>query len=159
MKKFFPYIKRIVTSEYLSLVLRICIGLTLIKSSIWKIFSPTVFLENVASYQIMPYVFVNLVAVIFPSLELICGIFLIIGLRTKAAASIAGFLLTAFAILISINIFRGAPISCGCYAPTGDPISWSKVFTNIFEVILIIQIFLFDRIVLLRRGGFPFFNR
>lgn len=159
MNSFFIFARCIVTSEYLSLVLRIFIGIVMIKSSIWKIFSPAEFFANVASFQIAPFVFVNLVTVVLPSVELICGIFLIIGLRTKAAASIIGLNLTVFAILIAINLFRGAPISCGCFAPAGEPISWGKVLTNIGEVIITVQIFFFDRIILLRRGGFQFFNR
>ena len=111
MNSFFIFAKRIITSEYLSLVLRIFIGILMIKSSIWKIFSPADFLGNVESYQIAPYFFVNLVAVVYPSVELICGIFLIIGLRTKAAASIIGLILIVFAVLIAINLFRDAPIS------------------------------------------------
>ena len=110
-------------------------------------------------HGLSPFVFMNLITVLLPSVELICGIFLIIGLRTKAAVSMIGLSLIVFTIAIIINLYRGAPISCGCASPSGEPISSWKVFKNVGMLILTVQVFFFDRIILLRRGGFQFFDR
>lgn len=159
MRKIWPLIKKILTNEYLSLAFRIYVGWLFIYASLTKIPDPAVFAENVAAYQIMPYWGINLVAVILPMLELIAGFFLILGLRTKAAASILGGLLFMYTLFTLITILRGLSISCGCYDALGDPVNWRKVITDFIYLLMIIQVFFFDRINLFRRGGFVFKRR
>ena len=153
MRSISSYIKWILMSEYLSLALRIYVGCIFIYASLNKIPDPGVFAENIAAYRIIPYWGLHLVAIVLPWIELICGFFLILGLRTRAAASILGGLLFMFTIFVLINIFRDSPISCGCFETVGEVISWKKVTTNTIWLLMTIQVFLFDRIYFLRRSA------
>ena len=154
MKSIWSYIKRILMSEYLSLALRIYVGCIFIYASLNKISDPGVFAENIAAYRIIPYQGLHLVAIILPWIELICGFFLILGLRTRAAASILSGLLFMFTLFVIINIFRDSSISCGCFGTVGETISWKKVTINTIWLLMTIQVFLFDRICFLPRGWF-----
>jgi len=159
MRKVWSYIEKILMSEYLSLVFRIYVGWLFIYASLTKIPDPAVFAESVAAYRIIPYWGINVVAIILPMVELISGFFLLLGLRTKAAASILSVLLFMYTIFTVINVLRDSPITCGCFDEVGDPVNWRKVITDIAYLLMTIQVFFFDRIDLFRRGGFVFKKR
>lgn len=144
--------KQFISSPYLSLILRTYIGIVFIHASLSKIYYPGEFSEAVAAYQIIPYWGVNFIAVLMPWLELISGAFLLLGLFTKAAASVIGSLLIIFIFAILLNLIRGAPISCGCFENVDYQISWIDIARDIGWLLLIVQIFLFDRINFLRKG-------
>ena len=156
MRSISSYIKGILMSKYLSLALRIYVGWIFIYAGLNKIPDPSLFAENIAAYRIIPYPGLHLVAIILPWVELICGFFVIIGLKTRAAASILGGLLFMFTLFVIINIFRGSPISCGCFDTVGEVISWKKVTINTIWLLMTIQIFLFDKIHFLPRGVLVF---
>lgn len=157
------FIKKIMTSEYLAFILRVYIGYIFIYASISKIMDPAIFAENIAAYRIIPFFGLNLVAIILPWVELMCGFFLIAGVRTRAIAIILAGLLLMYTMSVIINIFRGSSITCGCFDNVGDPIGWPKVAENTTWLIMTLMIFFFDRIYQLplkrtfsKRGRVPF---
>jgi len=151
MKNFWFFVIQIVRSKYSALAIRFYIGILFIYASMSKIPYPAEFAQALASYQIVPYWAVNFMAVALPWTEVICGVFLVIGLRTRAVSLIIGSLLIVFSIGISLNLLRGVSISCGCFGNAGDQISWWDVPRDLFWLLLTVQIFFYDRIYLLRR--------
>jgi putative oxidoreductase len=156
MKSFLLLLKKILTSEYLSLVFRMYIGWIFIDAGLSKILDPAIFAENVANYRIIPYLGLNLLAIILPWLELVSGFYLILGQRIKATAALISGLLLLFTLFIVINVLRGTKMTCGCFDTVGDPIGWKKVIQNIIWLLMTIQIFFFNRIQLFRRSAFVF---
>lgn len=145
------FVKRVLTSEHLSIALRIYLGYFFIYASLSKIPYPAQFAEAIANYRLIPYMFLNLVALILPWIELVAGLFLIIGLKSRSSTIVIGLLLIMFDVMILVNMHWGAPITCGCYDTVGEPIGWKKVSENALMLLFAIQIYYFDKPALLNR--------
>jgi len=97
-----------------------------IYASMYKINYPGEFAETIASYQLVPYWAVNLMALIMPWSELVSGVLLVLGVRTKSAAAVIGGLLVLFSLAILITLMRGIPIGCGCFTSVEEPLAGTR---------------------------------
>jgi putative oxidoreductase len=146
-----PPIRR---SPYLSVFCRLLLGAIFISFALSKILRPMVFALNVVDYGMMPSWGVNLWALALPWAELVVGLFLILGIRTRAAATLIAAMNIVFIVGLVNAILHHMPINCGCVGEVGEPVNWLKVMKNTAMVIMTIQIFLYDRLLVLDRGGF-----
>lgn len=137
---------RMLTSPYLALVLRIYIGGIFIFASMYKINYGAEFAETIATYQIVPYWSVNILAITLPWLELICGIMLVAGFRAKSATVMIAVMLVFFTLGVLVNLLRDSPISCGCFSSSDDPISWMTVIRDLTWLAFCVHIFFFDKL-------------
>lgn len=141
-------------SPYLSVACRLILGVIFIQFALSKIMRPAVFALNVVEYGMMPAWGVNLWALALPWAELVCGLFLILGIRTRAAATLIGGMNVIFIVGLVHAILVGLPINCGCVGEAGEPVNWWKVTKNAGMLLMAAQIFFYDRFFVLDRGGF-----
>jgi rhodanese-related sulfurtransferase len=146
-----PPIRR---SPYLSVVCRVLLAAIFISFALSKIMRPAVFALNVVDYNLTPAWGVNLWSLALPWAELVVGLFLLLGIRTRAAATLIGAMNVIFIVGLVNAILHHMPINCGCVGEVGEPVNWLKVMKNTGMLIMCIQIFLYDRFLVLDRGGF-----
>jgi putative oxidoreductase len=70
---------------------------------------------------------------------------LIVGFKPRSSAIVIALLLVTFEVMTLINIYRGAPITCGCYDTVGEPIGWKKVLENALMLVSSVQVYYCDK--------------
>jgi uncharacterized membrane protein YphA (DoxX/SURF4 family) len=80
-----------------------------------KIADPPGFAHEIHNFGLVPGALVNAMALVLPWLEVITGVALFLGIAKRSAARILGILLIVFIAALSINLFRGKPVDCGCF--------------------------------------------
>lgn len=133
-------------NPYVVLVSRYLLGVVFIIASIDKIFFVEAFAANIEAYKMVPYPIVNLLALIIPWLELICGILLIGGVYVRGSALILTALLGIFTAAIISALMRGLEIDCGCFGKDhATPVSWTKVAEDLGLMVLGVYIIVRSR--------------
>ena len=121
-------------SRLLYLVARLMLGMVFIYASYDKLFHPKAFAEIIYHYQILPDHLINITAIFLPWLELLIGIFLIIGFWLPGTVIWCNLLLVVYIGALSFNLARGLDIDCGCFSTAGgrsisiETILWDVVF-------------------------------
>ncbi len=95
---------------------RLLLGVVFIYASGHKILDPAHFAKIIYGYYLFPENGINLIAIILPLLELLCGMALVLGIYPRSAALLINIMLLAFIVAISINLIRGHEFDCGCFS-------------------------------------------
>ncbi len=134
-------------NSWVELALRWILGITFIYASFHKIIYPADFAKIVYGYGLFPEMFINLIAIVIPFLELVAGFSLIIGFYPRSAAIIINVLLLAFITVLAINLIRGHEFDCGCFTAGQSGYTSSSEVTLVRDVIYFImgmQVVLFE---------------
>lgn len=137
----------------IALCARMILGVVFIYTSIGKIVHPEAFAKVIYNYQILPDYFINLSAIVLPWLELILGVFLIIGLFKEGSVFIVNILLIIFLGALSFNLARGLNVHCGCFSVGTEAVNnastvWYVIRDGLF---LVPALYLFYRIFIRKR--------
>jgi len=135
--------------NWLGIPCRIWLGVVWILAATYKIAEPATFGLSIATYQILPLSYINLMAIILPWLELVAAVTLILGLWTRASALCMVGMIVMFLVALVIAI-RGQiqMTSCGCFAPEAEAamktIGWDYVYRDTGYLVAAIYVALFD---------------
>lgn len=123
-----------IESRSVELLCRLLVGGVFVFASVDKILHPVAFAKIVYNYQLLPVVASNLVAMALPWLELFAGLALIVGVLKFESSLVLSALLVAFISALSINLFRGVDIDCGCLTVAGEgrSIGWTTIVEDLF---------------------------
>lgn len=144
-------VRRILTHPALSLILRLYLAGVFIYASLHKINFPAEFADNIAGYLIVPYWLISPLAVFMPWLELVSGLFLLAGVRVRAASVIIGAMLVMFTLAVTVAMIQDTPIGCGCFQSVGEAISWWTVLRDLVWLAMAAHVYFYDRLVHLDR--------
>ena len=104
----------------LQIVLHIIVGGVFALAGIIKAFDFQTFADAFYSYDIIPLGLVNVVALGLPPLEILIGLALLTGIRTRASALAAFSLMILFLLVLTQAVSRGLPLNCGCFGSLGN---------------------------------------
>jgi len=130
--------KLILTNTIFILLVRVFLGGLFIVASLDKIADPAAFATSILNYKVVGPTLAMVIATILPSLELLCGLSLILGLYPRASALLITCMLAGFTILIISALLRGLDISCGCFSqdPNVSKIGYIKILENVGMIML-----------------------
>ena len=121
--------------NYLALTIRTILGGLFIYAGWLKIADPVLFAWSVAAYKILPPFGNYLVAATLPWVEFLCGLLLILGVRTRASATIVLLMNLVFTVALASAIIRGLDIDCGCFRQGGPKTTpWSALLRDLLLV-------------------------
>ena len=109
-------LKTLFYSTWIELIIRWLFGLTFVYASYHKIIEPAHFAKIIYGYYLFPELLINLIAIILPYMELLCGIALILGIYPRSALLILQVMLFSFIVALSINWIRGHNFDCCCFS-------------------------------------------
>ncbi|HDZ27606.1 MAG TPA: DoxX family membrane protein, partial [Candidatus Aminicenantes bacterium] len=75
-----------IRNKYILIAFRLVVGGMFIWAGISKIIDPLGFAQNIANYRVFPEGISFFLALVLPWIEVICGVFLILGIFLSASA-------------------------------------------------------------------------
>ena len=141
-------------NKYFLLAGRLFLGFIFVLAAITKISDPEGFSQAIYNYKLLPLFLINILAILFPWIELAAGILLVFGVSVKENSAILSGLLIVFIIAIVISLFRGLDIDCGCFG-TADAtkVGILKVLENIGLLLIGITLIKFNSSFFSLRNG------
>jgi uncharacterized membrane protein YphA (DoxX/SURF4 family) len=123
---------------------RLILGVVFIYASYDKILHPKAFAEVVYNYQILPDGLINVTAILLPWLEMLMGVFLIVGFWMPGTVVWCNILLVVYIGALWFNLARGIDANCGCFSTSkGSSISIETILWDAAFLALSVYLFFF----------------
>ena len=135
---------RIISNDYLTLLVRLVLGGVFIYAAYYKIVDPAQFAKSIWYYHLVPGQVINISALILPWLELLTGVALILGAYYRGAVLWVNILLLVFIAALASAAYRGISIDCGCFkaAAASSDSAMQTIYRDFGYLVLGIQLWL-----------------
>jgi uncharacterized membrane protein YphA (DoxX/SURF4 family) len=107
--------------QWIGVAARLIVGVVDIAAGVAKFPDPAGNVRQVRAFQILPEAVVPTVGHALPTVEILIGSMLVLGLLTRSFAVLATLFFVAFIIGIASAWARGLEINCGCFGSQGVP--------------------------------------
>jgi uncharacterized membrane protein YphA (DoxX/SURF4 family) len=135
--------RRVIDNDWLTLVVRLVVGVTFIYASFYKIVDPGSFAKSIWYYHILPGGLINLTAIILPWVEMLCGLSLILGVTYRGSVILVSLMTIVFVVAIASAITRGIDLDCGCFkaAKSSSSSAWQSLWFDVGLLLLLAQLY------------------
>ena len=130
-------VRRLIDNDLLTIISRLFVGGAFIYASLYKVIDPAAFAKSIWYYHMVPGALINLMALILPWLELLCGLGLILGIAYRGSALLINLMVLVFIFALSSAIARDINIDCGCFK-AAEASSESAVRSLIFDLLMLL---------------------
>jgi uncharacterized membrane protein YphA (DoxX/SURF4 family) len=139
--------KALISNKYLTLAMRLLLGIVFCYAAVDKILHIDQFARLVYFYHILPGWAINILAVFMPMVEMIAGLALILGIWPRGATALIGVMLVMFLVALIIVYVRGVDINCGCFSTSdkGKSSAINLILRDFPLLLACIQIFCFGK--------------
>ncbi len=127
---------KISINKKISMALRIALALIFLFSGAMKLFNLDYFFQAIKDYHLIPSSLTIVVGAILVTIEIFSGIFLLANYKVQEVSYFIIILVIFFASIITIKIFEGQNISCGCFGPTKDTIGINDIIRNSLLILI-----------------------
>jgi uncharacterized membrane protein YphA (DoxX/SURF4 family) len=134
--------RKLIDNDYLTLLARLLVGGMFVYASFYKIIDPGAFAKSIWYYHLVPGKWINLMAIVLPWLEIVCGLALIVGFWHRGAALWSNIMLLVFIAALSSTIVRGISIDCGCFraAQSATHSAWNSLGFDVVALLFGLQL-------------------
>lgn len=136
--------KKNLSIKILVLIGQIILGGLFIYAGILKIADPEGFSIDIENYRMAPKIFVNLIAIFLPYLEVITGLLVIFSPKKSGSLLILSALIFFFLIGITQAIIRGLDIECGCFGDASRIVGIRVLAEDLFFLIIALTLFIIE---------------
>jgi len=104
-----------VRNRTLLLVFRLVLGGLFVYAGAVKALTPLDFAQDIRNYRLVGQSLSFIAALVLPWLEILAGLFLVLGISKRGAALVVSGLLVFFIALTVVTMVRGLDVDCGCF--------------------------------------------
>jgi putative oxidoreductase len=131
------------TISHIGLGARLALAGVFLWAGIRKVAEPELFLQDIESYELLPYRWAWLISIWLPFLEIAAAAALLTTRRwAQAGATLIGAMLLVFLVAIFSAWSRGLSLSCGCFGASDEPANYPwLVVRDLLMLGLVVVIF------------------
>ncbi len=138
-------LKKVASNGYLTLVLRVIVGVTLVVAGIAKAPHQWELVDLINGYGILPAALSQAYGLLLPWAEIAAGVCLILGLFTRYAAALSILMFASFTVANSVSLARGATYCSECFGELAQLRSWQALLLDIAFSVMSVQILLQEK--------------